>query len=249
MNCAWCHNPETISSAIDYIIDENKCIHCGKCDDGCYSGAKRLVGRKMNVSGVLDEVLLDVPYYGAEGGLTVTGGEPLMQPEFCSALFEEAGSRGVHCAVESNLYVDFETAENVYQLCDLLMFDIKIFNPVLHEQWTGVSNHKILINLKTADTLNIPMLIRTPIIPGINDNPDEIGAIAAYVSTLKNVYGYELLPYHALGLSKKLMNKPSRPEFAVPSREKMTELARVAAQFNVNVIVSSITFRESEVLC
>ena len=94
MDCAWCHNPETISFEPEMITDESKCIGCGKCDEGCYSGAKRWVGTQMTVQKVLKEVLIDQPYYGEDGGITISGGEPTCQPVFCPGAFKSLQGSG-----------------------------------------------------------------------------------------------------------------------------------------------------------
>jgi pyruvate formate lyase activating enzyme len=242
MNCAWCHNPETISFEQDIIIDEDKCIHCGKCDEGCYSGARRPVGREMTVEAVMDEVMLDKPYYGSEGGVTITGGEPALQPEFSVSLLEAAKIQGLHCAVESNLHVDYAVSGRLYNCCDLVMCDVKTFDPVKHEKWTGVSNDTILDNLKRIDELGIPLIVRTPVVPGVNDTTKEIGAIAQFLRDIKNLRYYELLPYHSLGLSKRLLNKNSRPVFEKPSKEVMNLLAREAAKYGMSIKIAAKNF-------
>jgi pyruvate formate lyase activating enzyme len=129
------------------------------------------------------------------------------------------------------------------------MFDVKIFDPNRHKQWTGVSNERILANLKLADTLNVPFIVRTPIVVDINDTVKEIDAIVKYIAKLKNLKSYELLPYHSLGLSKHLLNKPPQKEFKKPSKERIDELAYTAVKYHLPVKVASIAFAKKESIC
>ena len=228
MDCAWCHNPETISFEPEMIVDESKCIGCGKCDEGCYSGAKRWVGTQKTVGQVLKEVLLDQPYYGEDGGVTISGGEPTCQPVFTRELLKACKEAGISCGVESNLSVDWAILKEIASLCDV------------------VGNERIIENLKKLDTIGIPIILRTPIIPGINDNAEQIKPIAQLAATLKNLKYYELLPYHPLGLSKKLAGKEQKPRFEKPPKETMSALAQLAKEQKLPVRVASVNIFEEE---
>ena len=225
LSCLWCHNPECISFQQEQLYYPEKCIGCGCCDLGCFSGAKVNCGKEMTVSEVLDQVLFDKPYYKNGGGITVSGGEPLCQPVFVESLLTECKRQNLHTAIETSMY---RYDERVLKVCDLIMADIKIFNDECHRKYTGVSNQDILRNIQAADKLGIPMIIRTPIIPGINDSAENVKNTADFVRKLKNVIHYELLPYHPLGLSKAKALGVKTTQFLIPTKEKMGELRQYA---------------------
>ena len=238
MRCAWCHNPETLSFEPEYIVDPDKCIHCGKCAEGCYSGARRLVGREMTPEEVMHEVLLDRDYYGADGGMTLTGGEPTCQSRFAKALFALANENGIGCAIETNLTAPQDIYAGLLPMCRMMMCDMKIWDSELHRKWTGVDNTRIRENLRFADTIGIPIIVRTPVIAGINDTEDEIGSIADFLCGIRNLQYYELLPYHALGLSKALEGKQKQENFRKPDNEALRRLALLARDRGLSVCIA-----------
>lgn len=221
LNCTWCHNPEGINAETEILFYPEKCIGCNMCDKGCFSGAKVVCGKDMTAKEVLAEVLLDKAYYKNGGGVTFSGGEPMLQKEFLSQLSDLLEKEGIHRAIETSMYI---YDENVLSKMNYIMCDIKIWNDEKHKKYTGVSGEKIRENIKKADKLGIPILVRTPVIPGINDTIDEIKSIADFVSKLENKAGYELLPYHPLGEGKRKALGIPGAEFKVPTKEKMEEL-------------------------
>lgn len=239
LRCAWCHNPETISFQPQVLLHPEKCIGCGGCKEGCFAGARVLCGVERTVDDVLRDVLLDAPFYGSDGGVTVSGGEPLCQPEFTAALLAACRATGVRTAVESNLTLPWAVAWSVLQHCDLLMADLKLWDPEEHRRWTGQSNEQIEANLLRAADAGLPVLLRTPVIPGVNDREEEIRAIARFAKGLSTLVCYELLPYHPLGLSKGQVEGWQAAEFAKPSKDRMMELARAAMEEGVVVRVAN----------
>ena len=225
LHCVWCHNPECISFEPEMLHYPEKCIGCGKCDEGCYAGARVLCGREMTVEDIMSEILADKPYYGEQGGVTISGGEPLAHREFTLALIEACHREGIHVGVESSLY---RFDEEILSSLDLIMADLKIFDDDKHKTYVGIGNEDIKQNLRRADTLGIPMIIRTPIVPGINDTVENISATAEFLRTLKNVTAYELLPYHPLGISKATALGIEMQEFTVPTSTQMEELKKYA---------------------
>ena len=225
LHCVWCHNPECISFEPQMLHYPEKCIGCGKCDEGCYAGARVLCGREMTVEDIMSEILADKPYYGEQGGVTISGGEPLAHREFTMALIEACHREGIHVGVESSLY---RFDEEILSSLDLIMADLKIFDDDKHKTYVGIGNEDIKQNLRRADTLGIPMIIRTPIVPGINDTVENISATAEFLRTLKNVTAYELLPYHPLGISKATALGIEMQEFTVPTSTQMEELKKYA---------------------
>lgn len=222
LSCKWCHNPECISFEKEVLYYPEKCIHCGMCDKGCFSGARVVCGKSMTADEVLSEIMLDVPYYGKNGGVTFSGGEPFAQGKFLNACIDKCRENKINCAVETSLiYFD----ENVFGKLDFVMADLKIWNSDLHKKYTGTGNERIIQNFENLNKLNIPIIARTPVIPEINQ---EIDKISSFLKSLSNVRKYELLPYHPLGNSKRKALGQKADGFSVPSKEYMKELEKYA---------------------
>ena len=222
LSCKWCHNPECISFEKEILYYPEKCIHCGMCDKGCFSGARVVCGKSMTADEVLSEIMLDVPYYGDTGGVTFSGGEPFAQGKFLNACIDKCKENGINCAVETSLmYFD----EEIFKKLDFVMADLKIWNSDLHKKYTGAGNEKIIENFENLNKLNIPIIARTPVIPEINQGIDKI---SAFLKTLSNVRKYELLPYHPLGNSKRKALGQKADGFSVPSKEYIKELEKYA---------------------
>ena len=225
MRCAWCHNPECISFETETLFYPDKCIRCGKCADGCYSGARVACGRSMTPDEVLEQILQDLPYYGGEGGVTFSGGEPQCQPEFLEELVEACRGKGIRTAVETSMIVYHP---RILEKLDLIIADVKVMDDGKHRQYTGVSNRPILAHLREADGLGVPMILHTPVVPEVNADADSILAVRSFVKTLKSVTAWELLPYHPLGVEKGRASGHEERIFPVPSKELMKELQAYA---------------------
>ncbi len=218
LSCLWCHNPECISPEKELMYYPEKCIHCGKCDEGCYSGARVICGKEYTAAELFDEIMRDYDYYGEKGGVTFSGGEPLLQKDFLKETISICRENKVGCAVETSLII-FD--EEIFKNLDFVMADLKIWNSEIHKKYTGAGNEKIKENFMRLNKLDIPIIARTPVIPGVNQ---DIEKISEFLKGLENVKKYELLPYHPLGISKsKALGKEYR-EFEVPSKEYMKEL-------------------------
>lgn len=201
--------PETaiyISDADNKVrINWDLCTNCGKCVPVCPSFALTQIGREMTVDEVMTEVEEDAPFYRESGGgLTLSGGECLLQPDFSSALLEEAHRRGFNTAIETAGNVPWAFMERVLKHVDVVQHDHKLTDPVRHKQWVGVDNVRIKANFKKAyETFpNVKFIARTPVIPGVNDDEEHIRAVLEFIKPYKNVVDYELLPYHRFGESK-----------------------------------------------
>ena len=173
----------------------------------------------------MTQILQDKAYYGSDGGVTVSGGEPLAHREFTLDLLRACRENGIGTAMESSMY---RFDREILSELDVLMTDIKVFDNGTHTKYTGIPNTEILENIEKADEMGIPMIVRTPIVVGVNDNEENIVATVQFLRTLKNVVRYELLPYHHLGISKAMALGIEYKTFETPSACRMEELKQYA---------------------
>ncbi len=233
LRCKWCANPESQERYHELAWTKSKCIKCYSCekcelksnprltnDDvfwdryiederdlierSCPTGALHIIGYEADVSSVLKKVdREDIFYSNLDGGLTISGGEPLMQPQFTYELLKDARKEGIHTAIETTGYADSDVFIKIVDKVDYLLMDIKSYDEDIHKKNTGVSNKIILDNfIKVRNEYpKLPIQIRTPVIPGFNDNEEEISKIHDFLFEYDYVK-YELLKYHRLGESK-----------------------------------------------
>ncbi len=179
------------------------CVRCGLCAQECYAQALETVGKSMPVTEVMEAVAQDRAFYQTSGGgLTLSGGEPLAQYEFSRALLRAAKAAGINTAVETCGYAPFKLYADMLDEVDLFLYDYKETDPGRHEKFTGVDNSLILANLLALDGRGKPVILRCPIIPGLNDRADHFAGIAATANKLKHIVEIHVLPYHPLGESK-----------------------------------------------
>lgn len=229
LRCAWCHNPESHHAAPEVLYDAYKCIGCGacaeicsghsfsegihsysrsgciacgRCAQRCYSDALELCGRTMTAQEVVEAAARDKAFYRNNGGLTLSGGEPLMQSAFALEIAQLARQQGIHVCVETCGECSSAVVEKMAAVTDLFLYDIKLLDPDLHRQYTGVSNEQILRNLELLDRLNQPVILRCPIIPDINLTDEHFAKIAALAQRLACVTEVQFEPYHPLGVQK-----------------------------------------------
>lgn len=217
LHCAWCHNPECIRFEKEILHYPEKCIGCGFCDEGCFSGAKVVCGKEMSVQALLEQILQDQAYYGNDGGVTFSGGEPMAQKAFLKQIIAACKEHGIHCAMETSLVI---YDEEIFSSLDYVMADLKIWDNDLHKQYTGVGNSQIKENFVKLNTLGIPIEARTPVIPEISQ---EIHKISEFLKKLENVKRYTLLPYHPLGGNKRQALGLAPDGFTTPSAGYMEE--------------------------
>ncbi len=228
LSCKWCHNPECISFEREELFYPEKCIGCGKCKDGCFSDARVWCGSEMTPEEVFKEVLADKAYYGSDGGVTVSGGEPLAHADFTKELLTLCRDNGIGTAIETSMY---RFDPEILSLCDHIMTDIKTMDNALHIEMTGIPNTGILENIAKASRLGIPMTVRTPLVVGVNADARNIRKTAEFLKNLphsENIIRYELLPYHPLGVSKARALGKEQMEFKAPDKALMEELSRYA---------------------
>ena len=230
--CIWCHNPEGVRYGYmlsflpnlcigcgfcfetcpngahqmakgQHVLDRDACQVCGACCEGCFSGALEFIGRDASVEEVLAEVLRDVPFYETSGGgMTLSGGEPMMQAGFSEALLKAAKQEGLHCCMETCGFAPFPLFERIMPYVDLFLYDIKETDEKRHVAYTGQSNRLILENLRALHHHGAQIVLRLPTIPGYNDRPDHFQTIAELVRELPGLAGVKVMPYHSLGTSK-----------------------------------------------
>ena len=217
LRCAWCCNPESQRYEIEKMVE---------------GGKEKTVGRDVTVADIMPEILADMPYYRRSGGgLTLSGGEVLAQADFARDLLRAAQENGLHTAIETAASLPYTEIEKLLPHLDLVMMDIKHMDPEKHREYTGVDNALILENAKTLASSGANLIMRTPVVPGVNDSDADIRAISRFAASL-GVSEYHLLPYHRLGSDKYdgLGRRYSLSEILPPSREKMEHLLRVAEE-------------------
>jgi pyruvate formate lyase activating enzyme len=254
LRCKWCANPESNNREPELLYCPSKCIGCGKCVDlcdenaiqttgntirfnrerckqcmrctqRCYTGARKVSGKTMSAEEVLKEVEQDMVFYECSGGgVTFSGGEPLLWPDFIVEAGAGMKDRGIHIAVETCgcfAMEDFRTAKPVI---DLVLFDLKIIDEEKHRAYCGVSNKQVPGNFKTVIESMIPVVVRMPIIPTVNDSDELLNAAQEFLLPYKNrIQGIHILPYHNLGVGKfDALGRPyALPYIEAPSSEHM----------------------------
>ena len=188
LRCAWCHNPESWRKEPELWYR---------------NGVEHLCGKAVTVEEVMAEVMADEAYYrNSGGGLTVSGGEPMVQFLFLKALLTIAKAWGIHTCLETSGHCSTEKLIEIAPMVDLFLFDIKLTDPEEHRKYTGADNRRILENLDRLYRLGAKLLLRCPIIPGINDTDDHIGGIARLTEKYPQILGVEIMPYHDMGKGK-----------------------------------------------
>ena len=270
LDCVWCHNPEGISAGQERMYAQTKCIQCGTCvaacpeqaivltGDGivtdnllcsltglcaavCPTTAIEMTGKRMSLEEILAEIEKERVFFDQSGGgVTFSGGEPLLHPDFLIKLLDECGKRGIHRAVDTAGLVNSEILMDIASRTDLFLYDLKMMDPERHRQWTGVPNEKILQNLKLLASAGAKMIIRIPLIGGVNDDPENMDETARFVASLdgekKEV---NLLPYHKIAQTK--YQKLGRPDafrlLNEPGKEAITMALRIFKEYGIHAAI------------
>ncbi len=223
------------------VIDRQRCTSCGKCAEVCDPKALQMVGRDMTVAEVLEAVLRDEDYYTESGGgITLSGGEPLMQGDFAFDLLGEAQAEGLHCCVETSGMVEWKVIERLVPAVDLWLYDYKETDPRLHQKFTGFSNSEILANLRRLHGAGASILLRCPMIPQHNTRPEHLDGMVALTRELPDLKGVELLAYYDLWRAKlkRFGLKTELPETVKPPSHETVESWRdYLRQRGVSVII------------
>ncbi len=232
---------EAIQSGPDgqgYHTDRDVCIVCGSCVGTCAANARELVGKRMTVSEVMHEIERDVAFFEESGGgVTFSGGEPLAQRQFLAELLQDCKALEIHTAVDTSGYTPWKALDSIRANVDLFLFDLKLMDDARHRQLTGVPNGLILHNLRALSERGHHIILRVPVIPGVNDDPANLHAIAEFAEDLPHVERVDLLPYHhsAVGKYERLGKAYHLADTRPPSDEHMSAIRRLMEEHNLAV--------------
>jgi len=263
LECAWCHNPESqpfgptlmlypercgvcracvevcpeggIGDPAEGLRQSERCTRCGACVEACVGEARRMAGRRMSVAEVVREAERDLLFYEESGGgVTLSGGEPVSQPEFALALLEALRARGLHTALDTCGYAPPEVFARVAAAADLVLFDVKAVDAERHRQWTGRTNEWILENLRALARGGRPARVRLPLVAGVNDSDEELAAVGRLVAEcgLRNL---DVLPYHRTGSAKHERLGSRAVEFEEMTGEQVAAAMERLAGFGLTV--------------
>ena len=218
------------------VTDRTKCVRCGECAKVCFSGARELAGKEMPVEGVVAEVERDAPFYEESGGgVTLSGGEPLAQAEFVRGLLAALKHKGLHTTLDTCGYAEWDTIDRLRRHVDLFLYDLKLMDDLRHRELAGVSNADIIRNLRELSRLGHDIILRLPIIPGVNEDDESIREIGAFAASLPRLISVDVLPYHHIGEEKyRRLGRPYALEgLAPPSAERTAQIAGILAGFGL----------------
>lgn len=253
LRCAWCHNPESFTKKPQLMFLQNRCASCGRCvqicpqkavfmKDGelcfdrsrchecmqctevCLNEARTVVGERYSVSQVMEIIRRDLPFYRSTGGgVTFSGGEPLLQPEFLKALLLQCNREKIHTTVETALNLPQNQFSSLLPLVDLWKVDCKLIDSSRHKQATGAENSRILENIEFLSRQNVSLTVNIPLIPGINDDEENLTQTAEFLKTLPHRPNAELLAFHKMAENKYLQLGLSYPakEYSDKQRESL----------------------------
>jgi len=245
LSCWWCHNPESQSPLPQTLFRGERCISCGRCgaseDTGsCPSGAKELCGKKITVNDLMALILKERIFFEQSGGgVTLSGGEPLLQPDFVIALLKECRRFEIHTAVDTCGFVSRSVLMEILPLTDLFLYDIKHMDNEKHLKYTGVDNETILSNLKTLGNAGALIYARMPFIPEINTDEKNLHSTGAFLRSVGGVVKVNLLPYHNAAEEKhRRWNSEYRLKgLNAPSEELLKDRAAILESYGLKIEV------------
>jgi pyruvate formate lyase activating enzyme len=266
LRCLWCSTPEAQKDEPEIALYPDRCIHCeqcvpvchtnainltdetvsinraicnkcGKCAQVCYAEAIKLLGQEMTVEELIQEAKKDeVVYKHSGGGVTLSGGEPLLELEFTLELLRAFSENSINVGVDTCGYIPSENLELILPYVSFFLWDIKIMDEQKHKEFTGVSNRRILDNLNLVAKRNIPVYIRIPIIPGYNDSKENIKATCEFANGLSSLVEVDLLPLHHLGLARYASLDRPYPIMGIPliSDARMREIKSLVESYGLS---------------
>ena len=221
-------------------VDRRLCDNCGDCVEACTYGAHDFYGKEMTVGEVFKQVGRDLQYYiRSNGGVTVSGGEPLMHADFTGELLKKCQREGIHTCIETCGFATTEQLNKVLPFVSLFLYDLKHMDSLTHEELTGSTNAPILRNLKFIASKEVPLIIRIPLIPTLNDSIENLNAIADTVAGLNKSIGVEVMPYHNYGENKyEMLDRPYLlKDLERPSEEKLKETEDIFKSRGVDCLI------------
>ncbi len=269
LRCIWCHNPESRLPQPELAIHYPKCsmcgecakicpchriangVHdfrradcnaCGRCEAACPSGALELFGKNISVEDAAAKLLEDRIFYTDGGGITLSGGEPLLQSAFCAELLARMKAEGIHCAVDTCGNVPWAAFEAVLPYADMFLYDFKCADSAKHMRLTGRGNELILENLKRPDETGKQIEIRMIMVPEHNMDESDLRAAGGFLAPLENVFAVRLLAYHSLARSKfKAVGHPdTMPDVPSPDADALERAADILHSYHKNIINSLV---------
>ena len=267
LQCIWCHNPESrkmkpelalrLHKCIlcgdcikicsfhkivegEHLYDRSACISCGKCEDACLDGALALYGKPISVDDAFEKLIEDRIFYGENGGITLSGGEPLLHPEFCAELLKKLKDNGFHTAVDTCGEVPWKAFETVLPCTDLFLYDFKCVDPVQHEKLTGCRNERILENLEKLSKTGTPIEIRMLMVPQHNMDETYLRQAGDFLKTLNNITAVRLLAYHAMARAKfTAIGAPdTMPDVLPPAPAELEQAADILRSCGVKNVIT-----------
>jgi pyruvate formate lyase activating enzyme len=222
------------------FTDRSKCVQCQTCVATCYAGAREFSGRKVTVEEVMVEIAREIPFYDEScGGVTFSGGEPLMQPGFLSALLMACRKQEIHTVVDTSGFANWNAFEKIRGDVDLFLYDLKHMDSIRHTEVTGVANKLILQNLRQLSETGAKCIVRIPLIPGINDDEKNLVESGMFLASLPHIEGVELIGYHNIAQAKyeALEREYALAGTRVPSEAEMHCAAEVLESYGLDVVL------------
>jgi pyruvate formate lyase activating enzyme len=269
LRCWWCHNPESQHPKPELLLRPDMCIQCGACVgecphkaisangsgittnrdacakcgsclSSCYADAREIVGKEMTVAEVITAIQLDTAFYDQSGGgVTFSGGEPLMQGDFLLELLQACKTQEIHTTVDTCGHAPTETLDKIRHYTDLFLYDVKLIDAARHREVTGASNELILDNLRMLANNGHNIIVRIPIIPNINDDAYNINQIAELAKSLPGIQRMDVLPYHKIGRDKynRIGKENPMPETEPPTDEQVDAIVKQIEKTGLTVTI------------
>jgi pyruvate formate lyase activating enzyme len=228
------------NTSTSIITDRQKCTRCQTCVTTCYSGAREFSGRELTAQDVMADVIREIPFYDeSHGGVTFSGGEPLMQPTFLSTLLKACREQEIHTVVDTSGFANWKVFEQILADVNLFLYDLKHMDSIRHREVTGVPNNVILENLRRLTAAGATCVVRIPLIPRINDDEQNLVESGKFLASLPHIQSVELMGYHDMAQAKyeALGREYALTETRPPQEAAMHNAAEVLRSYGLNVLL------------